>query len=287
MYRSEAISQNDRCLSKATVQFLALTLLTIASSAHAMTMTLVAHNQRSSSSGILSTMYWAGQNAANPWAVANGVTASMASWDWNPMTGVLTSAGRYETTAHLSSNPNNMAVWDDKVVDLVIDTGNHTTTATSYTCVEGNYLWSVNAHGCAYVDLGVNQVYDSSLTYNVGSNPRCVTLTIGGDDSSLQNGGIAAPRGLSAQTAGQAGAGCGRTSGGVAGGATGAFDLFTIVQDNTATGGQLILSNGVCLTCAGVNYMTFNAVVPLPAAVWLFGSALGVMGAMRRKPLDN
>jgi len=237
-------------------------------------------------------MIWDGSNAANAWAVANGVTASTATWDWNPQSGVLTSVGRFESTIHLNSDPNARAVIDDKVVDLVIDTVNHATTATSYNCVEGNHLAIVDASGCANLILGDDFVNDSTLVYNVGGNSKCVTLTIGGDDFSYLDGfsgnpGTPAPRGLTAQTAGQAGSGCSQTSGGTVGNSP-AFDLFTIVLDNTTTGGELILSNGTCLgvgpldsNCAGVNYLTFSA-VPIPPGVWLFGSGLGVMGWLRR-----
>jgi hypothetical protein len=47
-------------------------------------------------------------------------------------------------------------------------------------------------------------------------------------------------------------------------------------------GGNWKLSNGV-VGVGGYDF-TFNvAVVPVPAAVWLFGSALGLMGLARRR----
>ena len=117
----------------------------------------------------------------------------------------MTSTGRFETTSHLSSNPNGSSVIDDRVVDLVIDVGNTTTNATSYDCVEGNFLVGVGANGCANVNIGANFTFDSPVVYNVGGNPKCVTMTIGGDDFSLDDGttgppdyvpGTADPRGL-------------------------------------------------------------------------------------------
>ena len=104
---------------------------------------------------------------------------------------------------------------------------------------------------------------DSVAAWQVGGNPKCVTETIGGDDYSLQYGpgeyppqpldpvndgwpgtigatppedvlhaGTPNPRGLTAQTAGQAGAGCARTSG--------AFDFPYVIRDD---GTYLILAN--------------------------------------------
>ena len=258
-------------MRKVILSFLSLALLAIASSASAVTVTLIAHNQRSGS-GTLSTLSWKtcpgptyaiGSGCVNPtrpWETANGVTGSTATWDWNPVTGVLTSTGRFESTSHLSSNPNGSTIIDDKVVDLVIDTVNQTTTATTYNCVEGNFLGGVGANGCLDTSLGGNFVNESSAAYNVGGNANCVNRTIGGDDVST-----GPPRGLSTLAAA---GGCDATDG--------AFNMYTVSQ----SGGQLILSTSIPIGTNGANYLTF---IPVPAAVWLFGSALGLLGWVRRR----
>ncbi|MCK6370276.1 MAG: hypothetical protein L6Q83_02945, partial [Gammaproteobacteria bacterium] len=237
--------------------------------ANAITVNLVAHNQRSSS-GTLSTLKWATcapTGATNPclstnsgttggaWSLANA-TGSTATWDWNPATGVLTSSGLFQTTSFVSSNANGSPVISDKVVDMVIDTTNDTTTATSYNCVEGTFLAGVGAHGCANVSLGDDTVYDSAVVYNVGGGANCVQRTLGGDDVSTGN-----PRSL-ASTAG--GGGCDPGDG--------AFNLWTVVS-YTGPGGELIVSNGIDIATAGTNYLTFQ-VVPLPAAAWLLAPAV-------------
>ena len=53
-------------------------------------------------------------------------------------------------------------------------------------------------------------------------------------------------------------------------------------------GGAYLLSNapfpGSTASKSGYDFVFQTAaVVPVPAAVWLFGSALGLMGAMRRR----
>jgi hypothetical protein len=126
--------------------------------------------------------------------------------------------------------------------------------------VEGTFLAAVNANGCLNIDLGPNSVNNSSAVYNVGGIANCINRTIAGDDLSSGN-----PRGLMSAVAG---GGCDAVDG--------AWNMWTVSQ----SGGQLILSNGIPLTDAGTVYLTF---VPVPPAVWLFGSALGLMGAMRRK----
>lgn len=227
---------------------LAVALTTAAGTASAATATLVGHYQRSSS-GTLSTLVWNGANASTSWGISVGMQASNATWDWDGTT--LSSSGLFWSTSHISSNPFASAIIGDRVVDLSINTASSTVGASTYECTEGTFLSMVGAHGCANVGLGSNFTYESSVTYNVGGNPDNVTRVIGGDDTDM-----GPPRDLSD-----------------------AFSLFTIVQDS---GGTLILSNGIDIMSAGTSYMTFS-VVPVPAAAWLFGSALGLLGWARRR----
>ncbi|MCC7256946.1 MAG: hypothetical protein IT486_01080 [Gammaproteobacteria bacterium] len=233
-----------------------LALLAVAQTANAVRLELVAHNQRSASS--LSTLKWkecAPTATTNPclsttnaWTLANALP-STAVWTWNPGTGVLSMTGLFQTTSHIGSDSDGPSVISDKVTDLVIDTTNDTTTAASYVCVEGTFLAAVGAHGCANLNIGFGPgAYQSSIAYNVGGDANCVQRTIGGNDVST-----GPPRTL-ATTAG--GGGCDPGAG--------AFDLWTIVQDGTATRGQLIISNGIDIALANTNYLTFQV---LPDAV--------------------
>lgn len=248
------------------VIFAVVMLLTASAAMAVPTATLVSHHQRSSS-GSLSTLIWDGSNTAGAGGMAVGAVASTATWTWDHTT--LTGTGLYFATSHIGSMPLGSSVIGDRVVDLVLNTGNSTTSATSYECREGNFLAGVGAHGCANVSTGVNFTYQGTLAYNVGGNANCVTRTVGGDDMSTGN-----PRGLfSAAAAG----GCSAVDG--------AFDMWTVVDSwNGTPGDTLVLSNGIALTAAGTNYMTFT-VVPVPAAVWLFGSALGLFGWIRRRAM--
>ncbi len=268
----------DYFVRKAVLAAATLMLLGASGVASALSVTLTAHNQRSSS-GTLSTLKWATcapTGATNPcystslvssggiWSNAN-TTGSTAVWNWDNDTGVLSMTGIFQSTSFVSSNANGSPVISDKVTDMVINTTAMTTTAASYECVEGTFLASVGAHGCANVSLGDDFSFGSSMAYNVGGNANCVQRSIGGDDVGTGN-----PRGLMSVAGG---GGCDATDG--------AFNLWTVAS-YTGPGGQLILSNGVPLGNAGTNYLTFS-VVPVPAAVWLFGSALGFLGLARRR----
>ncbi len=243
----------------------AVMMLAASSAALALPATLIAHNQRSSS-GALSTLIWDGSNTGSTGGMTVGAVASTATWDWDGTT--LTGMGLYFGTSHISSNVMLAAVIGDRVVDLVINTSANTTSATDYQCREGNFLAGVGAHGCGNLSLGYNGGFDSTLAYNVGGVANCVNRTVGGDDESTGN-----PRGLFTAAAG---GGCDAVDG--------AFDLWTVVQDPGAGPGTLIISNGVDLTAAGTNYMTFE-VVPLPAAAWLLAPAVlaAARFARRRK----
>ena len=250
-------------------------LLSVSGTVNAATATMVAHNTRSSS-GTLSTQKWATCSplaatnpcisATNPWDVSNGVTGSTATWDWDGTT--LTGTGTFWTTSHLSSNANGNAVVSDKVVNMVVNTTLNTTTATSYNCIDGNFLANVGANGCLNTSTGGDFTSNSSALYNVGGNANCVQRALGGDDASTGN-----PRGLaSAAAAG----GCDAVDG--------AFDFWTVVQNPPTSGGTLILSNGIDLALAGTNYLTFTveaAAVPAPAAVWLLGTGVAALAGRR------
>ncbi|MFO1355327.1 MAG: VPLPA-CTERM sorting domain-containing protein [Gammaproteobacteria bacterium] len=256
-------------------------LLALSSQAGAITLTLTAYNQRSSS-GTLSTMKWDGCaiystataciNPANTNISAMGITPSVMTWHWNEGTGVLTMTGTFNSVSTLGSSGSAVAstVNGDKVTNMTINTTAGTTTAGSYSCAEGNFLAGVGANGCLNISLGDDGLLQSSGLYNVGGNANCVQRTIGGDDLSTGN-----PRGLmSAAAAG----GCNAVDG--------AFNLWTVVTDTTnlGIGGQLRVSNGIPITNAGTSYLTFTvSAVPVPGAVWLLGSAVGLLGLVRRR----
>lgn len=265
-------------MKKSVLAGATLVLLGLSGAASAIQVNLIAHNQRSSS-GSLSTLKWASCgtfssataciNPANATLAGMGITGSTAVWDWDPGTGILSMTGSFNTASTLGSSGGAGAsvVIGDKVTNMVINTVAGTTTAASYTCAEGNFLASVGANGCLNITTGDDFILDSSAAYNVGGNANCVNRTIGGDDVGTGN-----PRGLSTLAAA---GGCDATDG--------AFVMYTVVN-YTGPGGQLILSNGVPISAAGTNYLTFS-VVPVPAAVWMFGSALGILGVARRRSL--
>jgi len=249
---------------KAIFPILSLLLLGASNLAGALTVTLITDNTRSGS-GALSFQAFKTCDPApangcyaptNSWYIDNGVTGSDATWDWNAATGVLTSTGTFWTTSFLSSTPTGTSVISDKTVNLVIDTQAQTTTATSYECVEGSFLINVGANGCLNTLIKDDFIDSSSALYNVGGDPNCVQRTIGGDDTSGGN-----PRGLFTADAV-----------GVCDAVDGAYDLYTVVEDFTATGGTLIISNGIPLgTCldfgcpaeeasAGAHWLTFAVV---------------------------
>ena len=120
-------------------------------------------------------------------------------------------------------------------------------TATSWTCTEGTFGFNVGAHICGNLLLGGNGTLDSII----GNSGTATTVILAGDDTS-----IGAPQSLA-----------------------NSFNNMTL---SSLGGGNWKLSNGV-VGVGGYDF-TFNvAVVPVPAAVWLFGSALGLMGVARRR----
>lgn len=258
-----------------------------ASVASSAPLALISH-QQVSGSGTLSTLFWDG---------SDGRPASTAAWTWDGTT--LSSTGTFSTISHLDSNPLAPTVIGDYVIDLVVNTATMTVTATSYICVEGTFLAQVGANGCANTGFGDNFVDETFVTYNVGGDASHVKRAVGGDDIFLDSGDprVIEPRGLTAVAADPLGA-WDMTYG--------AFDFFTVATSGLNFGDTVLLSDGpsgaeiaACRAARaldrpcdggvgngpdlwGTAWLEFT-VVPIPAAAWLFGSALGFLGWTKRK----
>jgi hypothetical protein len=223
---------------------------------------------------------------------SDGGPASTATWDWDAGTGVLTmTSGFLQQAQRIGSvaGPNTSLILSDLVTGLVIDTQNLTTTAATYNCFEGGFGAGTGAHSCGGWGFGVNNINESTLVHNVGGDPNCSARTIGGDDSNVSP----VYRGLQSAAGGP---GCGDNTG------RGALDMVLVIADNIGSGGTLILANWnsdstfnqsciqtapgapVLAGCNRAHWLIFSTnPVPVPAAVWLFGSAMGLLGVARRR----
>lgn len=236
-----------------------MALLTVAAAANAVTVELVSH-QQTASSGTISTLITDGSHI-------QGFSASTAVWDWDGST--LTSTGLYSATGSIGSSPYGPAIINEEHWDLSIATGGTpggTANATAFVCNEGTFMASVGFSGCGGYDFGGNYYSESTTTWGPG---LATSQTIGGDDTTgapLDYGPI--DLNYTFTSANPAG-----------------FGLDGIVGVDGLTPGDLILiGNALPLGVpdTGGELMTFR-VVPVPAAAWLFGSALGLLGWARRR----
>ena len=254
----------------------AVTLLAASASASALQVYMIQDGLHSLSSGSASSLKF-DTGSLNPLHIP-----SDATWDWNSGTGVLTQTGGTLRSTRNTGPPN--WIYEDTVTGLVIDTIAGTTTASSYTCTDGTFgVALTGANSCGSYSLGANFIDESVTTFNIGGDASCESIATGGDDGAFSNS-----RGLRQRAAG---GGCIQT--------VGARDMTNIFSDLTGSGGNLTLWNanggitgvpGSCvgfpgaanLACNGAHWMTFST-VPVPAAVWLFGSAMGLLGVARRR----
>ncbi len=237
----------------------AVAVLLTSTSAFAVQLTIITDGLRSGS----------GTNSSKS---LSGTATAAGAWAWDGA--ILSAAGTLNGVVGCGPG---CTIVTDSTTNMVVNTTLGTTTAASYTCIEGNFLGGVGANGCLSTSLGGDFIDQSSALYNVLGDANCVNRTIGGDDSSTGN-----PRGL------------GTSSGGGCDTQDGAYKQWSTFSDGTGVnGGLLTLWNGAgptsCITtttkdaaCAGVTKLVLQA-IPVPAAVWLFGSGLGLLGLARRR----
>jgi hypothetical protein len=181
------------------------------------------------------------------------ITSSTASFDYNDVTSVLSQTGG-TFNARFTITPTT-TLFRHSITGLVI--GNAAAAgAASFVCAEGNFGAGVGASICGNYNFGANFVNQSTVSWGPGT---ATSRTIGGDD-----GALGAQQSIAD------------------------YDLFNTVSWNGTT---LVIANTRCgagTACApsptanGGFAMTLQA-IPVPAAAWLFGGALGALGFARRR----
>ncbi len=176
---------------------------------------------------------------------AGNISSSTATWQYDDVTGIMSQTGG-TLNVRFNTSPTSTLMRHTST-GLVIG-GGGAASATTWSCIEGNFGGVVGASICGNYTFGANFTNESTVVYSGSS----VTRTMGGDDV-------------------------------VSGPAQSVADLNGI-STLSWVGTALTLSNST--GTAGQTW-TFNAgpqaVVPVPAAVWLFGSAVGLLGAVRRR----
>jgi hypothetical protein len=199
----------------------------------------------------------------NGTAALNFSSSTGLTWSYDNVTNLLTQTGG-TFNARATTAPTT-TLFRHLITGLVIG-NNAAGAAASFSCVEGNFGGGVGASICGNYNLGGNFTNDSTTTWGPGT---AVTRTLGGDDFS-----IGPVQSIVSQYSG--------------------FQFVSwvgttlILRNATCTGGCLTnppgsYNGGYTYTFGPLLDIPIPPPIPVPAAVWLFGSALGVMGVMRRK----
>jgi len=233
-------------------------LIAVPAAGNAVPVYLFSHSQ-TTSSGFVNTRITDGSHTSG---IAGGTTAL---WDWDGTS--LTSIGLYSSVFSLDGSRTARAILSDQIVDLSINFVTGSVTATSYSCVEGTFFIALGLSICGGYDFGANFIDDSTTVWGPGT---AISQILGGDDVATGGG----PRSISA------------------------YDFNSVQVINSSdpnVSGTLFIGNGIPVGSAGSELMVFGAaadgsdlplpvsIVPVPASVWLFGSALGLLGWSRRK----
>jgi hypothetical protein len=243
----------------------------------------------------------------------DGGTASTATWDWDAGTGTLTmtSGMLYQTQRIMNTtNPNNptkqiigASILSDSATGLTITTGggvgpNLGADATTYNCIEGTFNAGTFSSACKNTSFGFDSLDDSSVAYNVNGQGECTERTVGNDDAAGAGNiyrGLRDWNGTGSATCGGAtvdGDNTGRgaldwmqvivdTTGGL-----GMYNLILADWNNAGTVSMNCINPGASnAACGRAHWAIFSTQAPIPAAVWLFGSALGLLGWVRRRAM--
>ena len=197
-------------------------------------------------------------NGATAGAPFNISSSTGLTWSYDDVTNLMTQTGG--TINARSTTAPTTTLFRQFITGLVIGNGG-AASAASFSCVEGNFGANVGASICGNYLLGGNFTNESTTTWGPGTS---ASRTIGGDD--------------------------------IAAGPQQTIAALNGMSTVSWVGTTLVLTNRTCSgPCASLPSGAYNngyvytftagpqAVVPVPAAVWLFGSALGLLGVARRQ----
>lgn len=194
------------------------------------------------------------------WFNQNGVvrnfdlSGSTATWQYDTTSQSLSQTGGvFNLTMKLGLTS---VVWTHSFTDLTL-LNFYGGSASSFSCAEGNYGVFENTNFCGGYKLGENFTDESTATWGPG---LAYSRTIGGDDVATYGQWSINPY------------------------------IYAGYHTVSWDGSTLVFGNARCLSdCSAMpaglnngNLFTLQ-VVPVPSAVWLFGSALGVLGWMRHR----
>ena len=153
-----------------------------------------------------------------------------------------------------------------------LSVGGGSASATAYSCIEGSFGGIVGANICGNYVLGSNGIDNSTISYSTVPGTRTMNNNAGtliADDVST---GAQQQVGDMACT--------------IVSGTAGASDNLVCESALWNSAGVDASGNATGTSTAGMQF-TFNSntvhAVPVPAAAWLFGSALGLLGWVRRR----
>ena len=202
---------------------------------------------------LLSVASFSGNGSSN-----GNISSSTATWSYDTVTtGLTQTGGTYNvrfTTAPTTT------LFRHSVTGMIL--GAPTALASTYVCAEGNFGASVGASLCGNYSFGANFTSETSTSWGPGT---ASAKTLGGDDVNfgpIQNISAYNYFGFVSQANAQA-----------------------LVLGNASCNAYAPGNANGCATVGGFNtgYRFTLSTVPVPGAVWLFGSALGLLGAARRR----
>ena len=108
---------------------------------------------------------------------AGNITSSTATWTYDDATSLITQTGGV-FNVRLTTAPTS-TLYRQTITGLVMGNG-APASATSFTCIEGNFGGDVGASICGNYTLGANFANESTTTWGPGT---AFSRTIGGDDA--------------------------------------------------------------------------------------------------------
>lgn len=190
------------------------------------------------------------------------ISSSTATWSYDDVTGLLSQTGGTFNVRFTISPFTTLFRYS--ITGLVIGAGG-AAAATAFACAEGNFGANVGASICGNYSFGANFANESTASWGPGTT---TSRSLGGDDMGL------GPEQSVAQLDGT----------------TFISWVGTTLRLSNASCNPFAPGNANgCATSGGFNrgytwiLEAGPQVVPVPAAAWLFGSALGVLGWARRR----